>query len=183
MKVAYADPPYKGQALKHYAHDPRCAEVNHCLLIYRLTRFDTFALSCKSNALELAELLATFRRALEWRGKDPKRLRVSPWVKPFCSFKPNVNPAYAWEPVIWYSSRPRTREQQTVKDFHSANITLKTGLVGAKPFSFCYWLFKILNCQPGDEFFDLYPGTGAVSDAWARWTDYMRATPLLASSE
>ena len=32
LRVAYADPPYIGQARKHYSHDPRCAEVDHAKL-------------------------------------------------------------------------------------------------------------------------------------------------------
>ena len=46
MKIAYADPPYPGQAEKHYSHDPRCAEVDHAKLIGRLDRdHDGWALS------------------------------------------------------------------------------------------------------------------------------------------
>src|SRR5689334_8755540 len=33
MTFAYADPPYVGQAARHYRHDPRCAEVDHASLI------------------------------------------------------------------------------------------------------------------------------------------------------
>ena len=36
--VAYADPPYIGQARKHYSHDPNCAEVDHAELIDRLNQ-------------------------------------------------------------------------------------------------------------------------------------------------
>lgn len=36
MKFAYADPPYIGQARRHYSHDPACAEVNHSELVERL---------------------------------------------------------------------------------------------------------------------------------------------------
>ena len=32
MRIAYADPPYPGQARKHYKRDPRCAEVDHAAL-------------------------------------------------------------------------------------------------------------------------------------------------------
>jgi hypothetical protein len=31
MKFAYADPPYIGQARRHYSHDPNCAEVGDIL--------------------------------------------------------------------------------------------------------------------------------------------------------
>ena len=36
MHFAYADPPYIGQAKKHYKHDPRCAEVDHADLVRKL---------------------------------------------------------------------------------------------------------------------------------------------------
>ena len=36
VRFAYADPPYIGQAKKHYADDPRCAEVDHAELVARL---------------------------------------------------------------------------------------------------------------------------------------------------
>jgi hypothetical protein len=91
------------------------------------------------------------------------------WVKPFCIFKPGVGVAYAWEPVIVRGGRRRTRKQETVRDWVSANITLKRGLTGVKPDEFSFWLFEILNMEPGDEFIDLFPGSGAVSQAWERW--------------
>ena len=57
----------------------------------------------------------------------------------------------------------------TPKDFVSCNITLKKGLVGAKPKGFCFWLFELMGMQPEDEFVDLFLGTGAVTDAWLEW--------------
>jgi hypothetical protein len=41
--------------------------------------------------------------------------------------------------------------------------------LGQKPDAFCFWLFEVLNLQPGDELVDLYPGSGAVTRAWQRW--------------
>jgi hypothetical protein len=54
MKFAYADPPYIGQAKKHYSHDPACAEVDHRALIARLvTEYpDGWALSLSSPTLQ-----------------------------------------------------------------------------------------------------------------------------------
>lgn len=57
----------------------------------------------------------------------------------------------------------------TVRDWVSANITLRRGLSGAKPEAFCWWLFDVLGAEPGDEFADLYPGTGGVSRCWETW--------------
>jgi hypothetical protein len=57
----------------------------------------------------------------------------------------------------------------TVRDWVSTPITLKRGLSGAKPDTFCYWLFDLLNIQEGDTLDDLFPGTGAVSQAFDTW--------------
>jgi hypothetical protein len=157
MRVAYADPPYMGQAKKHYAHDPQCAEVDHPALIEQLNTFDAWALSLSSPTLRIILPMC------------PDDVRVMAWVKPFCAFKVNVNPAYAWEPVIVRGGRKRTREQETARDWVSEVITLRKGLSGVKPRGFCYWLFEVLNLNPEDEFHDLFPGSGAVSRAWTEW--------------
>jgi len=157
MRAAYADPPYIGQARKHYKHDPRCAEVDHAELIKHLETYDAWALSLSTPSLR--EILPLC----------PPEVRVMAWVKPFCAFKVNVNPAYAWEPVIVRIGRKRTREQMTVRDWVSVPITLNKGLVGAKPEAFCFWLFEVLNLQPDDQFDDLFPGTGIVSQCWSQW--------------
>ena len=88
------------------------------------------------------------------------------WVKPFAIFKPNVNPADAWEPIIVRGGRKRGRGKSTVRDWVSCNITIGRGLAGAKPEEFCHWLFEVLGAEPGDALEDLYPGTGAVTKSW-----------------
>ena len=99
-------------------------------------------------------------------------IRVAAWVKPFASFKPNVNPAYAWEPVIFRIKQQRLgRKNKTVRDWVKANITIKKGLVGAKPPEFCFWLFDLLQLQLDDEFLDLYPGTGIVTKCYQIWRE------------
>ena len=156
MKVAFADPPYVGQALKHYGEE----EVDHPALIASLCKDypDGWALSCSSPSLRTLLPLC------------PPDVRVMAWVKPFAIFKPNVNPAYAWEPVIVRGGRqPRDRSEPTVRDWVSANITLKRGLVGVKPDAFCFWLFEVLGLFPDDTFVDLFPGSGAVTRAWEYW--------------
>jgi hypothetical protein len=67
--------------------------------------------------------------------------------------------------------RKRARTEPTVRDWVAENITLKRGLVGAKPRAFCRWLFGLLGAQPGDTLDDLFPGTGAVLAAWAEWNE------------
>jgi hypothetical protein len=159
MKIAYADPPYIRQARKHY----HCPEVDHAELVTRLVREfpDGWALSCSSPTLQ--QILALC----------PPDVRVAAWVKPFASFKPGVNPAYAWEPVIWRGGRKRTRQEPTVRDWCAASITLRKGLSGAKPEAFCYWLFDLLGLQDGDELADLFPGTGVVGRCWTRYGNHL----------
>ena len=160
MRVAYADPPYLGQGAKIYkSYHPEAEKWDnpeyHSALIQSLCiEYDAWAMSLSSPSLRVILPMC------------PDDCRIMAWVKPFCSFKPGVGVAYAWEPVIVWQGRLRTREQDTVRDWHSANITMQQGLPGAKPKSFALWLFEVLNLEPSDEFCDLFPGTGAVGDAW-----------------
>lgn len=172
MRFAYADPPYIGQAKRHYSHDPKCAEVDHSALIGQLqAEYDGWALSCKSDAKELAWLISLCDQPV----------RLGAWVKPFCSFKPNVNPAYAWEPVIWYSPVRHSRSDSTVRDWVSANITLRKGLAGAKPRDFALWIFELLGMKANDEFVDLFPGTGGVGKCWDQYGKCFPSQPSLIS--
>lgn len=162
MKFAYADPPYIGQAKRHYGKDPSgiaAEEVDHAALIVSLELQypDGWALSLSSPSLR--EILPLC----------PARARVMVWVKPFASFKPGVNPAYAWEPVIVCGGRPRTRKQDTARDWVSASITMQKGTHGAKPTRFCWQVFCWLNIEEGDELVDLFPGSGAVTASLEGW--------------
>ena len=157
MRFAYADPPYLGLA-RFYAHlHPQALAYDdpatHRALIDRLARDypDGWALSLHVPSLQTILPMC------------PPQARVMAWVKPFCSFKPGVGVAYAWEPVIVCGGRRRTRAQETVRDWCAANITLRRGLTGAKPARFTDWLLDVLNVQAGDAVDDLFPGTGAVS--------------------
>jgi hypothetical protein len=47
---------------------------------------------------------------------------------------------------------------------------MRKGFPGAKPDAFCYWIFEGLNLLPTDDFVDLFPGSGAVTEAWQRWS-------------
>src|SRR5438477_10790412 len=104
-RVAYADPPYIGQAKALY----NCPEVDHVALIKQLATYDAWALSCSSPSLKLILPMC------------PPETRVAAWVKPFAIFKPNVNPAYAWEPVLFYGARKRVRFEHTIRDWLRAN--------------------------------------------------------------
>jgi hypothetical protein len=98
-------------------------------------------------------------------------------VKGWASYKPGVHPAYAWEPLLVYGGRNPGRAQDTVRDWHKAHPTTGAGFIGRKPESFCRWLFGLLGLQPSDEFVDLFPGSGAVTDAWERFARQPSLTP------
>lgn len=177
MRFAYADPPYIGQAKRHY----KSAEVDHVALVYRLYEEfpDGWALSCSSPTL--LTILNICDSMCFHKGGLPNDVRIAAWCKSFCAFKRNVRPAYAWEPVIFRGGRnpvngyralipKRNGKQTTPKDFHVAPITLKKGLVGAKPATVCDWILTLLNVQNGDEVVDLFPGTGAMGRAIERAT-------------
>lgn len=174
IKAAYADPPYLGCAAKHYktrhpqASDYDNPETHQQLILDLCEGFDTWALSLHEPSLRLILPLC------------PSDIRIGVWVKPFASFKPHVTRAYTWEPVIFRfaRSRPRTRTQETWRDFVSAPITLKRGFPGAKPEAFAFWIFEGLNLLPFDEFCDVFPGSGAISNAWCYWKQRHDATQL-----
>jgi hypothetical protein len=171
MRVAYADPPYPRQAKKHYEdHVDYAGEVDHPALIERLSNEfpDGWALS--TNPGELRWILPLC----------PDKYRVLAWVKPFAAWKRNHWPAYAWEPVILVGGRSLYGTQETPRDFISEPITMKRGVSGAKPLAFCLWLFSCLGLQHDDEFVDLFPGSGAVGDAWVT---YKAQIPLAFPSE
>ena len=160
MRLAYADPPYIGQAKRHYSNDPSgipAEEVDHVKLIEQLNTYDGWALSCSSPTL--GYLLTLTPDA-----------RVAAWVKPFASWKPTQRVQYTWEPVIFKPTRPRgSKSVSSVRDYVSANITLRKGTHGAKPDAFCDWILSILGyVKAEDTIDDLFPGSGSLARAIER---------------
>lgn len=155
MRIAYADPPYPGCAHLY----PEKEEVDHAALIARMqSDFDGWVLHTSSVALGTVLPLL------------PADARVMAWVKGFAAFKRNVSVAYAWEPVIVKAARkPVVSKRMVMRDWIEAPITLKRGCVGAKPEKVCQWAFEVVGARPDDDLADLYPGSGAVSRAWASW--------------
>jgi hypothetical protein len=168
-KFAYADPPYFGQGSRHYgalhANAADCdSEAWHKALIERLCdEFpDGWALSLHTPSLKMMLNLC------------PDDVRVGAWVKPFAAFKKNVTRAYAWEPIILRGGRKIPTTEPTVRDWIEApavseSITMRRGFPGAKPAAVIWWIFDWLNMEPGDEFIDLFPGSGAVEEAYQAW--------------
>jgi len=166
MRFAYADPPYLGQSRRLYGalHDDADAYDDidaHRALLERLCDEypDGWCYSLSSSSL--APILAVC----------PVPVRVCAWVKAWCSYKRPVSPAYTWEPVLLAGGRAQWAGGLTVRDAYRCSVATGGGMPGAKPLGFCRWVFALLGARPGDDLDDLFPGSGAVSRAWAQWCE------------
>ena len=162
MRFAYADPPYLGQSVKHYGDHPEAAAyddpaTHRALIQWLISDYDGFALSLNVPSLRTIWPMC------------PDDVRLCAWVKPFAAFKKNVTLAYAWEPVIVRPLRKPSTDEPTVRDWVSAPITLRRGTHGAKPDAFSRWLFDFAGLERGDEFFDVFPGSGGIQKAFDAW--------------
>jgi hypothetical protein len=159
MKFAYADPPYLGKCRRYGHHHPDglCWDdlATHAALIGRLGADypDGWALS--GNSSTLRDILPLC----------PPDVRVAAWVKPFAAYKANVRIAYTWEPVIFRGGRASSKDGAPVgRDYIAQVITLKRGLVGAKPPEVCRWILDLLGFDDNrDTLDDLFPGTGIMA--------------------
>lgn len=162
MKFAYADPPYIGNAHRHYRNHPDYAgEVDHVELIDRLeAEYDGWALSATMKSLpQIMKLCADDLLTLAW---------VNPSAVPMGDHR-----HYSWEPVIL---RPLRRPAVNVKCHLVASppgYTFRpkpaSFVIGQKPEVFSFWVFEAAGLTADDEFDDLYPGSGAVGRAWDAW--------------
>lgn len=174
MRFAYADPPYPGTAKRYYGErDDYAGEVDHGELLRRLYEEypDGWALSTSVRALwTLLPLIP-----VDWK------CRIGAWVKPYGAQRgdlANGRVANSWEPLIWRGGRKpgprgRIRRDWVLTNNQSAQpgrrYSARGSFPGAKPDEFCYWLFEVLNMQPGDDLVDLFPGTGRVMRAWEQY--------------
>lgn len=164
MKFAYADPPYIGQAKRHYGEHPDYGgEVDHAELIERMTsEFDGWALSASMKSLR--EILPLC----------PDDVFVLSWVKPIAPPMGDKR-IYSWEPVILSPGARPTVPTRTHLVASPPQFTFRdtpdTHVIGEKPVAFCEWLFQAAGLTPDDEFVDLFPGSGAVGRAWKSWRD------------
>jgi hypothetical protein len=162
VKIGFADPPYIGCA-HLYADQPDYAgEVDHVELVDRLEAdFDGWVLHASATPRSIAALAPLVEKT---------GARWMCWVKGFAAFKRNVPVAYAWEPVIVKAARkPVVSKRLVMRDWIQESITLRRGLTGAKPEAVCHWAFEMVGARPDDDLVDLYPGTGAVGNAWRTW--------------
>ena len=176
LRFAYADPPYPGRSRRYYGNHPDYAgEVDHAELVASLVaNYDGWALSTSADALvDVLALCPPGVRVAAWhRGERPTKRRPA-------------RPLNAWEPVIYLgervsvdlgdaSGRPgddassagSPRRVDSLVYAARARTTDPGRVVGAKPATFCRWIFDLLGALPGDEFVDVFPGSGGVARAW-----------------
>lgn len=164
IRLAYADPPYPKRAKRYYGSHPDYAgEVDHAELITRLSaEFDGWALSTSADALQMV------------LGLCPPGVRVGAWIRGERRTR-SFGPLNAWEPVVFFGGRPDTsgstsRRLDVLQRVPRARLTDPRWVTGAKPGEFCRWVFDLLGAAPGDEFVDVFPGSGGVGRAWSVFT-------------
>lgn len=159
MRFAYADPPYIGQARRHYRKHPDYGgEVDHADLVRKLNEeYDGWALSASMKSLS---------RVLKW---CPNDVLVLAWVKPIAPPMGDKR-HYSWEPVVLRPLRNPTTYQKTHLVLSPPMFTFRARppehVIGEKPEGFAHWIFRCAGLVAEDSFFDLYPGSGAVERAW-----------------
>ena len=156
VRLAYADPPYPGNAELYAGHPDYAGEVDHEELVERLAAYDGWALSTSSKALRsVIALCPADVRVLVWLnhaiGRSWEPVLVSP-ARPIPT---------RWRPLDWIRVEPEAFQWRPAPAGY---------VIGRKPRELCRWLFQWLGATPGeDELDDLYPGSGAVGDAWLEW--------------
>ena len=182
MRLAIADPPYppfvgvggvKSRASRWYGTGQRSATdtpadvhpaaddwndpSSHRLLLERLAReFDGWA-------------IATSPDGLAAYGSLPVGCRIMAWVKP--NGQPGAHRLRStWEPVIVFPPKGRRSNRGgvgSIADTLTAPAP-RAGFIGAKPAVWTRWVLAALGYDPAaDEVVDVFPGSGAVSDAVA----------------
>ena len=159
MTFCYADPPYPGKAHLY----PEQQEVDHQELVTRLVELypDGWALSTSAEGLQRVLALC------------PPDVRVAAWVRQARHVR-SMRAVNAWEPVIIRGGRPSDASvAQVLEDvliYKGRYRAFPGALIGMKPPEFSEWVFRQLGAARGDTLVDLYPGSGAVTLAWERFT-------------
>ena len=141
-------------------------------LLARLREYDGWALSTDSPALSYVLTLC------------PLDVHVAAWVRTNAPpFNPDGRgPVRSWEPVVYSPARMDRFDPDRVRDVFASGAptgSISAGLTGAKPRGFAEWVFRLIGARAGDSLDDLFPGTGAVTNAWVEWE---RAPTLFAGA-
>ncbi len=168
MTFAYADPPYPGKASLY----PERTEVDHSSLLQRLTENypDGWALSTSSEALRDVLSLC------------PRGVRICAWFKG-PRYTKSRRALVSWEPLIVSGGRPLRID--VVQDLSDGLVAIGRfrrfpgALIGMKPPAFAEWMFRQLGASRADRLDDLFPGSGAIGRAWARYTASGSNVPIV----
>lgn len=175
---AYADPPYLGRGEYYTAYHPEALSWNdpetHRALIVRLQAEypDGWALSLSERSLQTILPMC------------PPEARVAAWITDRPRFAGKAVPVRKhFEPIVFCGGRPYSDTGNRAADFIvtqqerlpagqpryvMSKDDLRSGrtFVGRKPRAFSLWVLDLLGWIPGDAIDDLFPGTGAVQEAW-----------------
>ncbi len=164
MRFAYADPPYVGNARKHYGkHRDYAGEVDHEALIARLeSESDGWALSLSVKSLPAVLKLC------------PDDVVVLAWFKPIAP-PLGDHRRYNWEPVLLKPLRrygPGYAPLACIAspDMYTFRARPDSHVIGQKPEAFAHWVFASAGLTRDDELTDLFPGSGAVGRAWETYS-------------
>lgn len=189
MRFAYADPVYLGRGEYYRAHHPEAVAWNdpetHRALIGRLqAEFpDGWVMSLSERSLRTILPMC------------PPEARTGAWMtdRPRFAGK-GVAIRKHFEPVIFMGGRPYSETGNRAADFIvTAQQRLPAGqpryamvkqdiragrtFVGTKPAAFAMWIFDLLGLAADDEFVDLFPGSGAVGEAYQTWLSAQAPNP------
>lgn len=189
MKFAYADPPYLGRAEYYRAHHPDAMKWDdpetHRALIGRLQAdfLDGWAISLSERSLRTILPMC------------PPEARVAAWITDRPRFAGKAVPVRKhFEPVIFMGGRSYAETGNRAADYIvtkqeplpagtpryamvKSDIRAGKTFLGRKPRAFALWLFDLLGLQAGDEFVDLFPGSGAVTAAYKEWAGEREPLP------
>jgi hypothetical protein len=203
MRFAYCDPPYPGKA--HYY--PEASEVDHAALIRRLAIAypDGWALSTSAEALRYVWQWCPFARLCVW----VKAPRVVKTKRLTCSFEallvaggrdrrlavadrstcdvlladPQGASEYSGDtspPAGADGSRDTSLAVGDALIYRGRHRAFPGAMVGMKPPAFAEWMFRLLGALPGDTLDDLFPGSGAITEAWERFAGCRRDVSMKA---
>lgn len=141
MKIIYADPPYLGCGRyydnKHESSREYDDIEKHMDLIEELKlQSDLWIYSCSARTLKKVFLLL------------PANVRIASWHKHRQGYS-------SWEPVIFSDIRPIKGWCDSFEWRHQN----KSGLIGAKPVQFYYWLFQGVGLTAADTWIEKFPGS------------------------
>lgn len=193
-RFAFADPPYLGRADFYRNHHPDAMiwddPATHGALIVRLQNEypDGWAMSLARDSLRVILPMC------------PVEANVGTWITERPRFAGNTNPIKRHcEPLIWMGGRGWETGTRAADFVITKQSPLPPGqpryqmqcekarkgelFLGRKPRAFCRWVFDLLGAQPGDTLDDLFPGTGAVTAAWAEYIGDRAPLPSFDLSE